>query len=151
MAEFIEECRRVLRYRHLSYHTEQSYLDWIEKFVRHFKRIKPQDMDSTHARAYLTYLASERGVSAATQNVAFSAILFLFRHVLNRELDTQGVIRARESKRLPVVLTKDECRALLAQFSGTQHLWSPCSMERDCACPKVCACGSKISILPPAY
>jgi integron integrase len=112
----------VMRYRHLSFHTEKSYLDWIEKFVRHFKRVKPQDMDSSHARGYLTYLASERQVSAATQNVAFSAILFLFRHVLGKELDAGGVVRARESKRLPVVLSKEECRSLLAQMTGPQHL-----------------------------
>ena len=100
MSEFLDECRRVMRYRHLSYHTEKSYLDWIEKFVRHFKRVKPQGMESSHAREYLTYLANERAVSATTQNVAFSAILFLFRHVLDRELDAQGVVRARESKPL---------------------------------------------------
>jgi integron integrase len=70
----------------------------------------------------LTYLAHERSVSATTQNVAFSAILFLFHHVLDKELDAQGVARARESKRLPVVLTKEECRALLAQMSGPKHL-----------------------------
>ncbi len=122
MSQFLEECQRVMRYRHLSYHTEKSYLDWIEKFVRHFKRIKPQDMESTHAREYLTYLAHERSVSATTQNVAFSAILLLFRHILDKELDAQGVARARESKRLPVVLTKEQCRALLGQLSGAQHL-----------------------------
>lgn len=73
-----------MRYRHLSYHTENSYLDWIEKFVRHFKRIKPQEMESWHAREYLTHLSNKRSVTAATQNVAFSAILFLFRHVLEK-------------------------------------------------------------------
>jgi len=122
MSEFLDECRRVMRYRHLSYHTEKSYLDWIEKFVRHFKRVKPPEMESSHVREYLTYLANERAVSATTQNVAFSAILFLFRHVLERELEAQGVARARESKRLPVVLTKVECRCLLAQMTGTQLL-----------------------------
>jgi site-specific recombinase XerD len=70
----------------------------------------------------LTYLANERQVSATTQNVAFSAILFLFRYVLEKELDARSVVRARQSKRLPVVLTRDECRALLAQMSGEQQL-----------------------------
>jgi site-specific recombinase XerD len=86
MDEFLSECQRVMRFRHLSYHTEQSYLNWIEKFVRHFKRVKPQDMESEHARDYLIYLANERGVLASTQNVAFSAILFLFRRVLGNIL-----------------------------------------------------------------
>ena len=122
MPEFLDECRRVMRYRHLSYHTEKSYLDWIERFVRHFKRIKPQDMESLQARAFLTYLANERAVSAATQNVACSAILFLFRHVLAKELDATGVMRARESRRLPVVLTKAQCRSLLAAVPGPQRL-----------------------------
>lgn len=122
MPEFIEACRRVMRYRHLSYHTEKSYLNWIEKFVRHFKTVKPQDMESAYAREYLTYLAVEREVSATTQNVAFSAILFLFRHVLEKELDVKKVQRAKESKRLPVVLTKAECRALISQLTGQQHL-----------------------------
>lgn len=68
MEDFLGECRRVMRYRHFSYHTKQSYLDWIEKFVRHFKRIKPQEMESEQAREYLTYLANEREVSANTQS-----------------------------------------------------------------------------------
>lgn len=122
MTQFLDVCQRTMRYRHLSYHTEKSYLDWIEKFVRHFKRVKPQEMESAHAREYLTYLANQRQVTATTQNVAFSAILFLFRHVLDKELQTQGVVRARESKRLPVVLTKEECRALLIQVAPTHQL-----------------------------
>lgn len=122
MADFLEACRREIRYRHLSYHTENSYLSWIEKFVRHFKRVKPQDMESEHAREFLTYLATEREVTAPTQNLAFSAILFLFRHVLEKELDTGDVVRARQSRHLPVVLTKDECRTLLAHLSGSHHL-----------------------------
>ncbi len=122
MAEFLETCRRSMRYRQLSYHTERSYLDWIERFVRHFKRIKPQDMNSEHAREFLTYLANERSVTAPTQNVAFSAILFLFRHVLHRELDLQDVVRARQSRHLPVVLTREGCSALLSRLSGQQHL-----------------------------
>lgn len=122
MLEFLETCRRTIRYRHLSYHTEKSYLDWIERFVRHFKRVKPQDMESEHAREFLTYLANERAVTAPTQNIAFSAILFLFRHVLEKELDTQNVVRARQSRHLPVVLTKDECRSLLAHLTGPRHL-----------------------------
>jgi integron integrase len=122
MDEFLEACRRVMRYRHLSYHTEKSYLDWIERFVRHFKRIKPQDMQSEHAREFLTFLANERSVTAPTQNVAFSAILFLFRHVLEKELDTQDVVRARQSRHVPVVLSREECNALLGQLCGEQHL-----------------------------
>ena len=122
MDAFLDACQRVMRYRHLSYHTEKSYLDWIERFVRHFKRVKPQEMESFHAREFLTHLANDRAVTASTQNVAFSAILFLFRHVLDKDLDATHVVRARESKRLPVVLTKDECRALLSQLPATTHL-----------------------------
>ncbi len=58
MGEFLEACRRTVRHRHLSYHTEKSYLDWIEKFVRHFKRVKPQDMESEHPREVPTCLAT---------------------------------------------------------------------------------------------
>lgn len=122
MEEFLAHCRRVMRYRRLSLHTERSYLDWIEKFVRHFKKVRPQQMSSQHVREYLTYLANERAVSAKTQNIAFSAILFLFRHVLDRELDASGVTRAPESKYLPVVLSKNEVQALLAQLDGVHHL-----------------------------
>lgn len=122
MAEFLEACQRLMRYRYLSYHTERSYLDLVEKFVRHFKRLKLQERESWHVREYLTYLMHEHGISAATQNVAFSGILFLFRHVLDKELDAQGVMRAKESKCLIEVLTKEACPALLAQLPGTQHL-----------------------------
>lgn len=122
MGEFLEACRRAMRYRHLSYHTEKSYLDWIERFVRHFKRLNPQDIKSEQAREFLSYLANERALTAQTQNIAYSAILFLFRHVLEKELDPQEVERARQLRPLPVVLTKEECRAVLAQLSGQQHL-----------------------------
>jgi site-specific recombinase XerD len=122
MDEFLEACRRVMRYRRLSYHTEKSYLDWIERIVRHFKRVKPQDMDSAHAREFLTHLASEGAITSNTQNIAFSAILFLFRHILDKELDLSKVARARQSRHLPVVLTKDECRALLSHLEGRYYL-----------------------------
>jgi len=122
MPEFLGVCRSAIRYRQLSYHTEKAYLEWIERFVRYFKRVKPQDMESEHARIFLTYLAAELEVTAPTQNVAFSAILFLFRHVLHKDLDTQEVVRARQSKHLPVVLTKEESLSLLAHISGHHHL-----------------------------
>lgn len=71
MADFLTQCQRAMRYRRLSYLTELSYLGWIKKFVRHFKRIKPR-IASAQAREYLTNLATECAVSAATQNVALS-------------------------------------------------------------------------------
>lgn len=105
---------RRIRLRHLSHATEKSYLGWLARFQGFLDR-PPTDLGSADVEAFLTHLAVEGHVSPSTQNQAFSALLFLFRHVLHREMDVNAV-RARERRRLPVVLSQDEVHAVLARL-----------------------------------
>jgi integron integrase len=112
-----------LRARHYSKRTEQAYCLWVRRFI-HFHGLRhPADMAEPEINAFLTHLAITDKVSASTQNQALSALLFLYRHVLGREVgDLGGVVRARVSHRIPVVLTRDEVRAVLAQLDGECRL-----------------------------
>ncbi len=110
--------RRVLRLKHLSYRTEKSYLGWLQRFQVFVGDRLPDAVDSKDVEAFLSDLAVGRGVSASTQNQAFSALLFLFRHVFCRDLDgLSGTVRARQRRRLPVVLSREEVRSVVSCLS----------------------------------
>ena len=113
----LEEVRQLMRLRHRSIRTEDSYLRWIEEFLRFEKDRSgqwrhPREMGNDEINRYLTYLAVERRVAASTQSQAFSALLFLFRQVLKMEIKLDAV-RAQRPERLPVVLSVDEVRRVL--------------------------------------
>lgn len=112
-----------MRLHHLSYRTEQAYVRWIVRYVRYHRMRHPRTMGEAEIRAFLTYLAAEREVSASTQNQALSALLFLYREVLGVEMGyIEQIVRARRPARLPVVFTQDEVRAVLAHLHGTHGL-----------------------------
>lgn len=121
---FLEKCRQVMRLKHLSYRTEETYLPVIRRFIEfHGGRRHPKDMGAPEIRAYLSHLAVEGNVAASTQNVAFSALLFLYRDVLHIELPAiDQVERAQRPARLPEVFTREECRAVLARLEGVPRL-----------------------------
>ena len=124
ITSFLEDARQVARLRHLSIHTETTYLQTIRRFILFHNKRHPAALGAPEIRAYLTHLAVEGNVAASTQNVAFNALLFLYRDVLNIELpaDFGAVERAKRPARLPTVFTRAEVRALLAQMNGTPHL-----------------------------
>ena len=115
--------RERMRTRHLSLRTEQAYLQWMRRYAafhddRPLSALGPREIEK-----FLTHLAVEQRVGAATQNQALQALLFLYRHVLEMELPwLENVTRAAQTKRLPVVLTRDEVRALLAHLEGAPWL-----------------------------
>jgi integron integrase len=112
--------RDKIRTRHLAYRTEQAYLHWMRRYVKFHDRRHPRDMGPPEVEAFLTHLAVEAGVAASTQNQALQALLFLYRHVLDIELPwLENVTRASRPKRVPVVLSVAEVRAVLAQLDGT--------------------------------
>ncbi len=112
-----------MRTRHLALRTEQAYLQWLRRYVLFHNRRHPRELGAPEVEQFLTYLAVHRKVSAATQNQALQALLFLYRHVLEMELPwLDNVIRASHPRRLPVVLTRADVRALLAQLQGTTWL-----------------------------
>jgi integron integrase len=109
--------------KHYSIRTEQAYRDWVRRFVLFHGKRHPADMGAQDVEAFLTHLAVVGKVSASTQNQAKSAILFLYREVLGQELPwLDGVESARESRRLPVVLTPAEVGAVLGRLKGVHAL-----------------------------
>ncbi|TDB38335.1 MAG: integron integrase [Actinobacteria bacterium] len=115
--------RAALRSRHYSRRTETAYCLWVRRFI-HFHGLRhPAGMGEVEINVYLTHLAVDEHVAASTQTQALSALLFLYRHVLGREIgELDGVIRARKPQRLPVVMTRVEVRALLEQLPGDKWL-----------------------------
>jgi integron integrase len=121
--KLLDRLRDACRVRHYSIRTEDAYHDWCRRFILFHGKRHPQEMAEAEINAFLTHLAVEGNVAASTQNQAFSAILFLYKHVLKVEPGLiAGVIRAQRPKRLPVVLTKPEVRRVLAELDGTYQL-----------------------------
>ncbi len=122
-ADLYSACREVLRLRHLSYRTEQTYLGVIRRYIAFHGNRSPEKTGVPEIRAFLSHLATQGNVAASTQNVAFSALLFLYKDVLKIPLpEITGVERAQRSRRLPSVLSQDETRHLLDSMSGTPRL-----------------------------
>jgi integron integrase len=116
---------RMLRLKHRSLSTEKSYIGWLRSFYRFLNGKPPYALESSHVKDFMTYLAVERKVASSTQNQAFNAILFLFRHVLDKDInDIVGAIRATKKRRLPVVLSKQEVFRLFDYLNGTNLLMS---------------------------
>ncbi len=118
-----EETRKVLRLRHLSLSTEKSYLIWLRQFHGFTDGKAPEELQGTDIQDFLTHLAVERKVSASTQSQALNALVFVYRHVLRKEI--KGLIeavRAKRKRRLPVVLTSQEVEILFARMSGVHRL-----------------------------
>ena len=119
----LDQVRGKIRLRHYSLRTERTYVDWIKRFIHFHGTRHPSELGASHVEAFLTHLAVEGQVAAATQNQAKSALLFLYRDVLEIELPwLDNVEQARAPKRLPVVLTREEVQALFNQLDGTHAL-----------------------------
>ncbi len=121
--QLLAEMRQLMRLRHYAYRTERSYLGWAQRFLAYLDgttRVAPTTDD---VRSYLSYLAVQRNVASSTQNQAFNALLFLFRHVLMKDLGDMGAtVRARRGRRLPVVLMPEEARAVFNELRGLYRL-----------------------------
>lgn len=120
--KLLEQVRDVMRVKHYSYRTEQTYVYWIRRFILFHHKRHPIEMGVAEVTQFLTYLAPREQVAAATQNQAFSAIVFLYRFVLQQELVGVDAIRAKPSRYLPTVLTFDEVQAVLGQLHGVYKL-----------------------------
>jgi len=118
-----ERAREALRLRHRSLSTEKTYLIWLQQFRQFVKDRQPALLGAGDLQAFLSYLAVERKVSASTQNQALNAIVFFYRHVLDRDIDGEiESVRARQSRRLPVVLTPREIEMIFREMAGVNRL-----------------------------
>lgn len=121
--KLLDRLRLALRSRHYSRRTEQTYCHWVRKYIYFHDVRHPNEMGEKEINAFLTHLAVKEKVSSSTQNQALCALLFLYRHVLGREVGDLGdVIRARKPVRLPVVMTRDEVKSVLHNLTGDKWL-----------------------------
>ncbi|MGB4343750.1 MAG: integron integrase [Moraxellaceae bacterium] len=119
----LDQMRERIRVKHYSIRTEETYLHWVKRYILFHHKRHPAEMGAPEVEAFLTHLATTANVSASTQNLALSSILFLYKEVLAVDLPwLEGVTRAKKPQRLPVVMTRDEVRQVLAHMQGTHHL-----------------------------
>lgn len=122
-SEAFDQTVKLIRLRQLSHKTEKTYIYWLRSFRRFAEDRSPSSVRSADVKSYLIYLASERRVSASTQNQAFNALLFFYRYILDLEIGDLGdVVRATRRRRLPVVLTKSQVHMVLNELSGANAL-----------------------------
>lgn len=123
MSGLFQEIRNAIRVRHYSVSTERAYIQWIRRLVRFHRGVHPRDMGKKEIEAFLTHLAVDRKVAPSTQNQALQAILFMYREVLELELPwVDDVVRAKPTRRMPVVLSRKEVRAVLEHSLGESRL-----------------------------
>jgi integron integrase len=121
--KLLEQARDILRIKHYSYRTEESYLAWMRRYILFHNKRHPKEMGSAEIEAFLSHLAIEEKVAASTQNQALCALLFLYRHVLKLESPlTFDAVRAKRSQYLPTVLTKDEALSVIGNLSGVHQI-----------------------------
>ncbi len=121
--KLLDQVREKIRLRHYSIRTEQAYVSWIKRYILFHEKRHPNEMGQSDIEAFLSHLAIDRKVSASTQNQAFNALLFLYRHVLEKEIgDNINAVRAKKPKRLPTVMAKDETVKVINALSGVHQL-----------------------------
>ncbi|MEK7329945.1 MAG: integron integrase, partial [Candidatus Eisenbacteria bacterium] len=119
----LDRLREAIHVRHYSRRTEKAYVGWVRRFVLFHDKRHPREMGKAEVGGFLSHLATQGCVSASTQNQALSALLFLYAQVLNQDIGwLDELVRAKRPARVPVVLTREEVRAVLAQLKGTERL-----------------------------
>src|SRR6266498_759508 len=121
--KLLDQVRDSLRVKHYSDRTEQTYVEWVKRFILFHGKRHPKEMGGSEIEAFITHLAVERHVATATQNQALSAILFLYKYVLKKELEMPpSLLRPGRPKRLPTVLTHVEAGQVIAQMNGVPKI-----------------------------
>ena len=121
--KLLDDVRARIRARHFSIRTEKTYSSWIKRYIKFHNMTHPKLMGKLEIEQYLTFLATKQQVAASTQNQALSALLFLYRDVLNQPLkDELNIVRASRSNHIPVVFTKDEVHRLLNNLTDIHWL-----------------------------
>jgi integron integrase len=121
--KLLDQVRDLLRIKHYSYRTEQSYVAWIRRYILFHNKRHPKEMGIPEIEAFLSYLAIEENVAASTQNVALSALIFLYKEVLRIDQPLSlNAFRAKRSTYLPTVLTQEETQSVIQQLTGEHQL-----------------------------
>jgi integron integrase len=120
--KLLDQVRDAIRLKHYAYRTEETYVQWIRRYILFHNKRHPKDMGSSDIEAFLTHLAVQEHVAASTQNQALNALLFLYREVLKIEVTQVNAIRAKRSHYLPTVLTKEEALSVIQHIDGVPQL-----------------------------
>jgi len=121
--KLLDQVRELIRLKHYSIRTEQTYVSWIKRFILFHGKKHPNDMGKNEIEAFLTHLAKNLNVASSTQNQAFNALLFLYKQVLDQPLDEKiNAVRAKKPRRLPTVMTNDEAVKVIDMLSGIHQL-----------------------------
>jgi integrase len=121
--KLLDRVRQTIRAKHYTRRTESAYVDWIRRYVLFHRKRHPSEMGASEIAAFLIWLATNRRVSASTQNQALSALLFLYRNVLHIEIGPiENVPRARMPVRVPVVLSRDEVARIMKHLDGVMWI-----------------------------
>lgn len=120
--KLLDQARDILRAKHYSYRTEQAYIDWMRRFILFHGKRHPKDMGAAEIQVFLLHLANDRNISASTQNQALSALLFLYREVLQKDIEPILLSTAKRPQRLPTVLTRQEALQILGHMTGIYKL-----------------------------
>lgn len=121
--KLLDQLRALIRTKHLSIRTEKTYVQWAKRFIFYHNKIHPAKMGSSQINQYLTFLAVKKNVAASTQNQALNAIVFMYKHLLKKDVNQIGdYVRAKRSQKIPVVLLKDEVNLLFDHLAGVYKL-----------------------------
>lgn len=120
--KLLDQVREAMRLKHYAYRTEETYVQWIRRYILFHDKRHPKDMGRPEIEAFLTDLAVNQRVAASTQNQALNAVLFLYHKVLGIEIAGINAVRASQPRNLPVVLTKAEALAIIQTIAGPHQL-----------------------------
>jgi len=120
--KLLDQVREAMRFKHYAYRTEETYVQWIRRYILFHDKRHPKDMGRPEIEAFLTDLAVNQQVAASTQNQALSAVLFLYHQILGLEIAGINAVRANQPRNLPVVLTKTEALAVIQTIDGPHQL-----------------------------
>jgi integron integrase len=120
--KLLDQLSDTLRMKHYSYRTEETYIDWVRRYILFHHKQHPNTLGADEIRAFIAHLATDRNVAASTQNQALSAVLFLYREVLHKEIEPVLLSTAKRPERLPTVLTREEVANVLSYLRGTHKL-----------------------------
>ena len=121
--KLLDQLREAIRVRHYSIRTEEAYVQWVKRYIYFHDKRHPKELNARHVAAFLSDLAIERKVAASTQNQALCALVFLYRHVLEKELGQfEGVVFAKRHRKVPEVFTREEVAKVLSLLSGVSWL-----------------------------
>src|SRR5215211_8004046 len=122
--KLLEQYSEFLRNRHYSLRTEKTYIGWVRQYILYHKKRHPREMGVSEINEFITHLVNQKTVAASTQNQAISAILFLYRNVLNIQLDEKALVAIRPTRprRVPTVLSRQEAQKVIASMNGVYKL-----------------------------